>query len=109
SAVATAQGSSELNISVVIHKADLNKALNALHQSFFLSDTKTLNVFIVGTGLIGSTLLKQIEKQSAHLKKYSSIEINLVAVLNSRKMTFDEKGISTKKSKEILDDKVEKT
>jgi len=103
SAVATAQGSSELNISVVIHRADLNKALNALHQAFFLSDTRTLNIFMVGTGLIGTTLLQQIEKQAAHLKRSSSVEITLVAVSNSRKMFFDENGISTKKFKEQLE------
>ncbi|MEP7264804.1 MAG: aspartate kinase, partial [Bacteroidota bacterium] len=53
SVVATAQGSSELNISVAIKREDLNKALNAIHQSFFLSDIKTVNVFLVGVGLIG--------------------------------------------------------
>ncbi len=103
SAVATAQGSSELNISVVIHRADLNKALNALHQAFFLSDIKTLNVFMIGVGLIGSTLLKQIEKQSGHLKKSRSLEINLVAVSNSKKMFFDEKGISPRNYKDTLE------
>jgi aspartokinase/homoserine dehydrogenase 1 len=108
SAVATAQGSSELNISVVIHKEDLNKALNALHQSFFLSDTKTLNVFMIGVGLIGSTLLKQIEKQAAHLKKAQSLEINLVAVSNSKKMIFDVNGISTKNYKKVLESSTEK-
>jgi aspartokinase/homoserine dehydrogenase 1 len=108
SAVATAQGSSELNISVVIHKENLNKALNALHQSFFLSDTKTLNVFMIGIGLIGSTLLKQIENQSAHLKKSRSLEINLVAVSNSRQMFFDENGISTRNFKGALEKSGEK-
>ena len=108
SAVATAQGSSELNISVVIHRADLNKALNALHQSFFLSDTKTLNVFMVGVGLIGSTLLKQIEKQALHLRRSSSLEINLVAVTNSKKMVFNENGISTRNYKEALEKSNEK-
>lgn len=103
SAVATAQGSSELNISVVIHRENLNKALNALHQSFFLSDTKTLNVFMIGVGLIGSTLLKQIEKQAVHLKRSRSLEINLVAVSNSKKMLFNENGISTKNFKEALE------
>ncbi len=108
SAVATAQGSSELNISVVIHKENLNKALNALHQSFFLSDIKTLNVFMIGVGLIGGTLLKQIEKQAAHLKRSRSLEINLVAVSNSKKMFFNEDGISTKHFKDMLEKSGEK-
>ncbi|MCX6291686.1 MAG: bifunctional aspartate kinase/homoserine dehydrogenase I [Bacteroidetes bacterium] len=108
SAVATAQGSSELNISVVIHRADLNKALNSLHQSFFLSDTKTLNVFMIGAGLIGNTLLRQMEKQKTHLKKFRSLEINLVALANTKKMLFDENGINTKNFKESLDKSGEK-
>lgn len=94
SAVATAQGSSELNISVVIHRADLNKALNSLHQAFFLSDVKTLSVFLVGTGLIGKTLLKQIESHRAYLKSSRSLEILVVGMANSKKMTFNENGLS---------------
>jgi aspartokinase/homoserine dehydrogenase 1 len=94
SVVATAQGSSELNISVVIHKGDLNKSLNALHQAFFLSDTRVLHVFLAGVGLIGSTLINQVKKQSAHLKANKSLEIKLIGIANSRKMLFDEQGIS---------------
>jgi len=94
SVVATAQGSSELNISVVIHEADLNKALNALHQAFFLSDTRVLHVFITGIGLIGGTLIKQIQNQSAYLKKRKSLEIRVAGIANSKCMLFDEQGIS---------------
>ena len=108
SVVATAQGSSELNISVVIHAADLSKALNSIHQSFFLSGTKTLNLFLVGTGLIGSTLLKQIEQQKSYLKSVHAIEILIVAMSNSRKMFFHEEGISPVNFKKQLDDKGEK-
>ena len=61
-AVAIAQGSSELNISVVINQADESKALNALHESFFLSDTKVLHLFMIGVGLIGGTLINQIRE-----------------------------------------------
>ena len=107
SVVATAQGSSELNISVVIHKNDLNKALNTLHQAFFLSDVKTLNVFMVGVGLIGGTLLMQIEKQKKHLRKALSLELNIVGIANSKKMYFDEDGISTHQFKNMLDTKGE--
>jgi len=67
--IAIAQGSSELNISVVIPRSDEGKALNALHESFFLSDTQELHVFMVGVGLIGSTLINQIKKQAAFLKE----------------------------------------
>lgn len=94
SVVATAQGSSELNISVVIHKKDLVKALNSLHQGFFLSDVKTLNVFLVGTGLIGSTLLNQIYTHATHIRKNKSLEICLAGISNSKKMYFNQEGIS---------------
>ncbi len=103
SVVATAQGSSELNISVVIKRENLNKALNALHEAFFLSDTRVLNVFLAGTGLIGSTLLKQMQKQAAYLKEKKSLEIKLIAVANSRKMLFNENGIAFTGLKEQLD------
>lgn len=100
---AIAQGSSELNISAVIHKDDINKALNALHQSFFLSDTKTLNLFVLGVGLIGGTLLKQIEKQTSKLLKDKSLRFRIVALSNSRKMLFDENGIAIEAYKDRLE------
>jgi aspartokinase/homoserine dehydrogenase 1 len=93
-AVAIAQGSSELNISVVIHQSDEAKALNALHEAFFLSDTRVLNLFVVGTGLIGRTLMAQIRGQSDFLRTQRGLELRLVAVANSRKMLFNEEGIS---------------
>lgn len=101
--VAIAQGSSELNLSVVINNQDLSKALNSLHEAFFLSDLKTLNIFAVGLGLIGGTLMKQIKKQSAYLEKEKSLKINLIGVANSKKMLFEEKGIELKTCKEKLD------
>ncbi|GAA4433661.1 bifunctional aspartate kinase/homoserine dehydrogenase I [Ravibacter arvi] len=92
--VATAQGSSELNISVVISKNDLSKALNAIHGVFFQSETRSLNVFIVGAGLIGSTLLNQIASQAAYLKEERLLEINVIGLSNTRKMLLDTNGIS---------------
>jgi len=92
--VAMAQGSSELNISVVIAEENLSKALNSLHEAFFLSDLKTLNIFLVGTGLIGSTLLSQIKKQFNYLYEEQRIKLNLIGIANSRKMYFDPDGIA---------------
>ena len=103
SVVATAQGSSELNISTVIHRHDLDKALNSLHQAFFLSDVKTLSVFLVGTGLIGKTLIKQIAKHKEYLKASRSLEISIAGISNSRKMIFDADGISLNRYAENLD------
>lgn len=92
--VAIAQGSSERNISAVVGQPDVAKALNALHEAFFLSDRKVLNIYIVGTGLIGSTLLKMIDEQFSKLAKENLLEVNVVGIANSRKMLFDEDGLS---------------
>lgn len=100
--VAIAQGSSELNVSVVINKVDESKALNSLHESFFLSDTKELHLFMVGVGLIGSTLLNQIEKQNAYLKENSQLQIKVIGISNSRKMYFNEAGIDLNTWKDKL-------
>ncbi len=101
--VATAQGSSELNISVVIGKNDLSKALNAIHGVFFQSETRSLNIFIVGTGLIGNTLLRQIADQANYLKNERLLEINVTGLSNSRKMLLDTEGISPFSWKEALE------
>jgi bifunctional aspartokinase / homoserine dehydrogenase 1 len=90
---AIAQGSSELNISVVIRQADTSKALNVLHEAFFLSDRKVLNLFLVGTGLIGKELVKIINLQFAKLAEQNHLEVNLVGIANSRKMLFNADGI----------------
>jgi aspartokinase/homoserine dehydrogenase 1 len=91
--VAIAQGSSELNISVVVSKPDEAKAMNALHEAFFLSDTKELHLFMVGVGLIGSTLIKQVKSQAKFLKEKRSLEIKVVGLANSKQMVFNEDGI----------------
>jgi aspartokinase/homoserine dehydrogenase 1 len=92
--VAIAQGSSELNISVVVARSDEAKAMNALHEAFFLSDTQELHLFMIGVGLIGSTLIQQIKTQAAFLKEKRSMEIKIVGLANSKKMLFDENGIN---------------
>ncbi len=101
-AIAIAQGSSELNISVVINKEDEAKALNALHASFFLSDTKELHLFMIGVGLIGSTLIKQIKEQAAYLKEKQSLEIKIVGLSNSKNMLFNPEGIDLDNWKDNL-------
>ena len=91
--VAIAQGSSELNISVVINKHNETKALNVLHEAFFLSGTSELNLFIVGVGLIGGTLIDQIKEQSESIREHQSLEINVVGITNTKTMIFKEHGI----------------
>jgi aspartokinase/homoserine dehydrogenase 1 len=102
-AIAIAQGSSELNISVVINKENEAKALNALHEAFFLSDTKVIHLFMVGVGLIGGTLLEQLRQQAPFLREKRSLEIKVVALANTKKMLFLEDGIPFDHWKELLD------
>jgi len=90
---AIAQGSSELNISAVIKQVDVAKALSALHEAFFLSDRKVLNVFMVGTGLIGNTFVNMVREQYTSLAHDNLLEINVVAIANSKKMIFREDGL----------------
>jgi len=91
---AIAQGSSEYNISVIINQADLSKALNAVHDAFFTELKKTLHVFALGTGNIGSTLFKQLLEQQDFLHDHNDIQMKLVGIGNSRKMLFDTEGIA---------------
>lgn len=104
---AIAQGSSELNISAVVREEDVSKSLNALHEAFFLSDRKVLHVFLVGTGLIGKTLLKMIKEQFASLTRENRLEVNVVAVANSKKMLFDEAGLEIETAIDLMKDKGE--
>ena len=101
-AVAIAQGSSELNVSVVLPKEDETKALNALHEAFFLSDYKTLHLFVVGVGLIGGTLMKQIGEQNDYLRERLGMELKVVGMANSRKMIIDPDGIDLDGWRETL-------
>ncbi|MEO1513970.1 MAG: bifunctional aspartate kinase/homoserine dehydrogenase I [Bacteroidota bacterium] len=105
--VAIAQGSSELNVSVVINRSDERKALNSLHESFFLSDTQEIHLFMIGVGLIGSTLIEQIGEQAAYLKEKHQMEIRIVGLANSRKMLFQAEGVSLENWKEELLDSEE--
>ena len=92
--IAIAQGSSELDISAVIAKSDLSKALNAIHTTYFNNGHKPINIFLAGTGLIGSELLRQIERQQKELFSNSLLKIEVVAIANSRKIIFDNHGIN---------------
>ena len=109
SVIATAQGSSELNISVVIRNESLKKALNAIHDGFFLSSYKEMFLFIAGTGIVGSSLLKQIERQQETLLKEHRLKVNLMGIANSRKMVTDKKSIPLDKCREILRESGEKS
>jgi len=100
--IATAQGSSELNISVVIKNKSLKKALNVIHDGFFLSTFKEVNLFIAGTGVVGSSLLKQLLKQRDLLLKNYSLKVNLMGLTNSQKMHIDRDGILLESCRDTL-------
>ncbi len=100
---AIAQGSSEFNISVIINKEDLSKALNAVHDAFFAELKKTLHVFNIGTGNIGSTLFSQLHKQHAFLEEQNDIEVKVVGISNSRRMYFNADGVDLGNWKEEMD------
>lgn len=100
---AIAQGSSERNITAVIAKPDLKKALNTLHESFFLSELKKINLFVVGVGNVGKAFLTQVQGQQAMLAKEFRVDIQVVAVANSRKCYFNEEGINLEHWQILLD------
>lgn len=100
--VAIAQGASELNISVVINEKDKIKALNSLHESFFLSNTTTLNVFVVGTGTIGGELLRQINAQHQTLIDQNKIDVKVVGISNIDGYLIDTDGIDLANWEELV-------
>lgn len=90
---AIAQGASERNITAVISRNDVKKALNCLHESFFEVQTKQLNLFIAGVGNVGSTLLRQIHQQKDYVQNYLKLRIKVVGICNSKKMIFHADGL----------------
>ncbi len=100
--IACAQGASETNISFVIELGSLRKALNVIHDSFFLSDYQVLNVFVTGVGLVGKNLLKQMYKQLPQLLKNNSLKINIVGVSNSKRCVFGREGITPDNYEKLL-------
>jgi len=100
---AIAQGSSEYNISVIISASDLNKALNAVHDAFFVELTKTLHAFCLGTGNIGKTLFNQLNGHAAFLKENNGIQVKIAGISNTRKMAFNSDGIDLDEWEEALE------
>lgn len=92
-----AQGSSERNISVVIAEKDARKAVNVLHEEFFESEIKQIHLYICGTGNVGKKLIQQIYDQNQYLRENHFINLRIAGLSNSRKMMFEDKGISQEK------------
>lgn len=93
SVIACAQGASETNISFVINQNFLRKALNVIHDSFFLSEYQVLNLFICGVGTVGKSLLEQIHHQQEKLMRELRLKLNVVGIASSNKAIFTREGI----------------
>jgi aspartokinase/homoserine dehydrogenase 1 len=90
---AIAQGSSEYNISVIISKTDLSKAVNAVHDAFYADLKKTLHIFCLGTGNIGKTLFSQLQDQMPFLADNNDLQVKVMGISNTRKMLLNPEGI----------------
>jgi aspartokinase/homoserine dehydrogenase 1 len=99
---AIAQGSTERNISAVVATDDVRKAVNVLHEEFFETIQKQVNLFIVGTGNVGKRLLAQLKQQQGFLEQHLRLHVNIVGLSNSRKMLINENGIDLTKWDELL-------
>ena len=99
---AIAQGSSERNISAVISRNDVKKAINVLHEEFFETTYKLVHLFVTGVGNVGSKLLAQIKQQQSYLQEHLRMQIKVIGIANSRKMLFVDEGIDLSNWKEQL-------
>lgn len=102
SVIACAQGASETNISFVVDGRYLRKSLNVLHDSFFLSEYKVLNLFICGVGTVGGKLIEQIRSQYEELKEHSRLKLNVVGIASSHNAIFSRDGIDLENYQEQL-------
>lgn len=100
--IAAAQGVSETNISFVVHKDYLRKTLNVIHDSFFLSEYKVLNLFICGVGTVGSSLIEQIRSQREKLMHERGLQLNVVGVASGHFAVFDRDGIDLANYREAM-------
>lgn len=100
--IAAAQGVSETNISFVVRKDYLRKTLNVIHDSFFLSEYKVLNLFICGVGTVGSSLIEQIRSQREKLMHERGLQLNVVGVASGHFAVFDRDGIDLANYREAM-------
>ena len=102
SVIACAQGASETNISFVVDGKFLRKSLNVLHDSFFLSEYKVLNLFICGIGTVGGMLLEQIRTQQQFLMQSRRLKLNVVGISDVDNFVLDRDGIDLDNYEKIL-------
>ncbi|MGN6600995.1 MAG: bifunctional aspartate kinase/homoserine dehydrogenase I [Ginsengibacter sp.] len=99
---AISQGSSERNISAVIATRDVKKAVNVLHEDFFETTYKQINLYVVGVGNVGSRLLAQLLQQHKYLQKNLRLSLRVVGIANSKKMLINANGVDLENWKELL-------
>ena len=104
-----AQGSSDLNISLVIRKTELKKALNVLHDTMFAEIPKTTHLFLIGTGLVGGELINLIYNEKENLERSLKNRLKIMGIANSKKMYFDERSIDLSDWKSLLNSSVTKS
>lgn len=103
SIIACAQGASETNISFVVQESSLRKSLNVIHDSFFLSEYKVLNLFLCGVGTVGAKLIEQIQSQYESLMQTQRLKLTVVGIATSKKAIFNRDGIDLSTYREQLD------
>lgn len=107
SVIACAQGASETNISFVVNGKSLRKSLNVIHDSFFLSEYKEVNIFLCGVGTVGGMLIEQIRSQQEELMRTHRLKLNVVGIASSKRVVLDRAGIDLGDYRRILDNGME--
>ena len=107
SVIACAQGASETNISFVVNGKSLRKSLNVIHDSFFLSEYKEVNIFLCGVGTVGGMLIEQIRSQQEELMRTHRLKLNVVGIASSKRVVLDRAGINLADYRRILDNGME--
>lgn len=102
SVIAFAQGAKETSISFVVPAQQLSKTMNVLHDSFFLSENKVLNIFVCGVGTVGAQLIEQIQQQYDTLLSQQHLQLNVVGIANSRTAIFNADGLELSNYREQL-------
>ena len=107
SVIACAQGASETNISFVVNGKSLRKSLNVIHDSFFLSEYKEVNIFLCGVGTVGGMLIEQIRSPQEELMRTHRLKLNVVGIASSKRVVLDRAGINLADYRRILDNGME--
>ena len=102
SVAAIGQGASEMNLSFVIDRRLLGKAISVLHDSFVLSEYQEVNLFLCGTGTVGGSLLQQLAAQRERLMRERRLKVNLVGICGTSRGAYDSEGIDASRYEDIL-------